>query len=78
MCERVRGLGHIHARGVGLPRRSKACPPAGASPAVCSLGVLAALYQGLSANAVGATEWLVGVALGWASTCHVDVPQVGR
>lgn len=42
----------------------------------CSLGQLSALYQGLLANAAGAADWLLGVGLTWASTCHVDLPQV--
>lgn len=46
--------------------------------ALPSLQQLCSLYEGLACNAAGAADWLLHVGVTWASTCHVDLPQVGR
>ena len=43
-----------------------------------SLQHLCSLYQDLSTSAAGAADWLMNVGVTWASTCHVDLPQVSE
>jgi len=52
------------------------CLPGSAS--LASLQQLCSLYEGLACSAAGAADWLLHVGVTWASTCHLDLPQVGR
>jgi hypothetical protein len=41
----------------------------------CSLQEISLLFTGLAASCSDAAEWLLGVGLTWATTCHLDMDQ---
>jgi hypothetical protein len=45
--------------------------------ASCSLQELSQLLLGLASLCRDAAEWLLGVGLTWATTCHLDMGQEG-